>query len=106
MESLAAPVTAALVLLIPVTLAIAIAKLAGNRDGVTLAEFMAPLATGIRGDERPRRVAVPEPEPVAWRFDGARAGVPGDRPGLGVLDGMPALQRRASAQLRSQNLEA
>ena len=104
METLAAPVTAALVVLILVTLALAIAKLAGNRDGVTLAEFMAPLASGIR-DEPRRRVDVPEPEPVAWRFDGAAAGVAHGRPALGAVDGTPVLPRRASAQLRSQNLE-
>ena len=68
MDTLAAFVAPALVLAIPIALAAAIVKLGGSGNGVTLAEFMAPLAAVDRVG-RPSRIAVPESEPVAWRFD-------------------------------------
>ena len=76
MPNLAALVTPFLVLLIPVALAAAIARLAGDRRGVTLAEFMSPLAAPAADWQEPRRPAMPEPEPVAWRWDGIGQAAP------------------------------
>ena len=69
MESLGSLVVTGLVVLIPAILGVAIYRLVGDDGGVSLAEFMAPLSAPDAAAQPRSRPAVPEPEPVAWRFD-------------------------------------